>query len=79
MGSENTRAKQISRILVLFCLLLAVFLPAGSEAQRVKHLPRIGVLRNDTPILFASRNAAMREGLQELGYVEGENILFEYR
>ena len=48
-------------------------------AQQAKTVPVIGILRNDTPALFASRNDALRQGLRELGYIEGENIRFEYR
>jgi putative tryptophan/tyrosine transport system substrate-binding protein len=58
-------------------ILLASF--GLAEAQQAKTVPRIGILRNDTPALFASRNEALRQGLRELGYVEGENIRFEYR
>ena len=50
-----------------------------AEGQQPKKVPRIGVLRNDTAALFASRNDAFRSGIRELGYVEGENIRFEYR
>ena len=64
---------------VFICLLLTLFLPSVSEAQQSKTIPRIGVLRNDTPATFATRNEAFRQGLRELGYVEGENIFIEYR
>src|SRR3990172_4546036 len=47
--------------------------------QQVGKVPRIGVLRNDTPALFASRNGAFRSGIRELGYVEGQNLRLEYR
>jgi putative ABC transport system substrate-binding protein len=69
----------IQTILVFVCLLPTVFLPSVSEAQQSKTIPRIGVLRNDTPATFATRNEAFRQGLRELGYVEGKNIFIEYR
>jgi putative ABC transport system substrate-binding protein len=50
-----------------------------AEAQPRAKVYRIGVLRNDTPALFASRNNALRQGLRELGYSEGNNIRYEYR
>jgi putative ABC transport system substrate-binding protein len=58
----------------------AIFLTLSftSEAQQ-KKIPRIRVLRNDTPATFATRNEAFRQGLRELGYVEGENVLIDYR
>ena len=63
--------------IVVAVVLLAVAVIA--EAQQPKKMPRIGVLRSDTPATFASRNEAFRQGLRELGYVEGENVLIEYR
>jgi putative tryptophan/tyrosine transport system substrate-binding protein len=61
----------------LCATLFALSIPAGAQQSKKVHL--IGILRNDTPTLFASRNQALRQGLHELGYVDGENIRFEYR
>jgi putative ABC transport system substrate-binding protein len=48
-----------------------------AEAQQAKKLPRIGFLQ---PGVFpAAYREEFRKGLRELGYVEGENILVEYR
>jgi putative ABC transport system substrate-binding protein len=60
----------------LSALLLALSFPA--EAQQAKKVPRIGLLRNDTPSLSAPRIEAFRHGLSELGYIEGKNIALEY-
>ncbi len=62
-------------------LLASVFLTTVSlaQAQQAGKVPRIGVLRNDTPALFASRNEAFRSGIRELGYVDGQNLRLEYR
>jgi putative ABC transport system substrate-binding protein len=62
--------------LVFACLLLAVFLPSVSEAQQPKKIPRIGFL---SPTSDDSRVEAFRQGLRELGYQEGQNIIIEYR
>jgi putative ABC transport system substrate-binding protein len=67
---------------VLTTLLLALGLPA--EAQQPKSVPRIGYLSRDlnpadsrAPV---PRNLeAFSQGLRELGYVEGKNIIIEYR
>ena len=68
------------RILVLFCLLIAVLLIAGSaEAQQPAKVPRIGFLGGVSPSANSARIAAFRQGLAELGYVEGKNILIEWR
>jgi putative tryptophan/tyrosine transport system substrate-binding protein len=58
----------------LSALLLALCLPA--DAQQLKKVPRIGFL---SPTSDDSRVEAFRQGLRELGYVEGQNITIEYR
>jgi putative ABC transport system substrate-binding protein len=42
-------------------------------------MPRIGFLGVANPVLWAPRIDAFRAGLRDLGYVEGKNILIEYR
>jgi putative ABC transport system substrate-binding protein len=64
-------------ILALVSALLAFSLPA--EAQPSGKIPRIGFLGNSTPALEENLVAPFREGLRDLGYVEGRNILIEYR
>jgi ABC-type uncharacterized transport system substrate-binding protein len=65
---------------VFLSILVVVVLVAVAvigEAQQPKKVPRIGFLRGtDYP---AAYTAAFRQGLQELGYVEGQNITVEYR
>jgi len=63
---------------VLICvLLLALSFPA--DAQEPAKIWRIGVLVSSSPSLNASRDEALRQGLHEIGYVEGKNIIMEYR
>jgi putative ABC transport system substrate-binding protein len=52
---------------------------AYAEAQQPKAVPRIGVLSVASLASQAPRYEAFRQGLRELGYVEGKNILIEYR
>ena len=69
----NTR----SALWLLATVLLA---PAPSaEAQQPKTVPRIGVLNAALPAAVSVRIEAFRQGLRELGYVEGKNIIIEYR
>jgi hypothetical protein len=42
-------------------------------------LPAVGFLGTTTLDDFAARVAAFREGLKEAGYVEGKNVVIEYR
>jgi putative ABC transport system substrate-binding protein len=65
-----------SSILVA-AMLLAVAVMAN--AQQPKRVPRIGFLVGSTPSAAAARIEAFREGLRQLGDVEGKNIVIEYR
>jgi putative ABC transport system substrate-binding protein len=42
-------------------------------------IPRIGFLGNSTPALEANLVGPFRDGLRDLGYVEGKSIAIEYR
>src|SRR5215813_13759906 len=50
-----------------------------AEAQQPKKIPRIGFLSSVSPTTIPTRVEAFRQGLRELGYVEGKNIVVEYR
>jgi putative ABC transport system substrate-binding protein len=56
-------------------LTLSVF----AEAQQPTKIPRIGYLSPTSPATNSARIEAFRQGLRELGYVEGKNIFIEYR
>jgi putative ABC transport system substrate-binding protein len=58
-------------------MLLGLGIPA--EAQQPAKIPRIGYLGGATPAALSVRLNAFRQGLHELGYVEGKNIVIEYR
>jgi putative ABC transport system substrate-binding protein len=53
--------------------------PLAAEAQPAGKVHRIGFLGNSNPALEANLVGPFREGLRELGYVEGQNLLIEYR
>jgi putative ABC transport system substrate-binding protein len=53
--------------------------PVAAGAQQPGKMARIGVLLAGTPASFAPRAEAFREGLQDLGYVEGKTIAIEWR
>jgi putative tryptophan/tyrosine transport system substrate-binding protein len=52
-------------------------MPFGARAQ--PKTPVIGYLSTGSPSAFASRLAAFRQGLGELGFAEGQNLAIEYR
>jgi putative tryptophan/tyrosine transport system substrate-binding protein len=49
------------------------------QAQQPGKIPRIGYLTGASPSTISSRIEAFRQGLRELGYVEGKNIVIEWR
>jgi putative tryptophan/tyrosine transport system substrate-binding protein len=53
--------------------------PFASLAQQSAQVPRIGFLGNSNPELEANLIGPFRDGLAELGYVEGSTIVTEYR
>ena len=64
--------------LVLGAMLFALCLPA--EAQQAKKVARIGLVTQGSGTDAVSYRAdALREGLRELGWIEGKNIIIEHR
>jgi putative ABC transport system substrate-binding protein len=65
-----------------FCLfLVSLLMGAGglAGAQQPKKVPRIGFLSGSPPSSIKARTEAFRQGLRDLGYVEGKNIVIEWR
>jgi ABC-type uncharacterized transport system substrate-binding protein len=62
-------------------LVVVILLAVGvtAEAQQPGKIPRIGFLGNSTAALEENLVEPFRQGLHDLGYVEGKNILIEYR
>jgi putative ABC transport system substrate-binding protein len=52
--------------------------PLAVRAQQTG-MPVIGFLGSDSPGLYADRLRALRRGLKETGYIEGQNLTIEYR
>jgi len=63
--------------LALCALLMAFCLSA--QAQQPAKMPRIGYVSGSDPKTPGYQVEAFRQGLRELGYIEGKNILVEYR
>ena len=70
-----TKAVGLSIRVAVMLLALGVI----AEAQQPKKVPRIGMLMSSSASTQRSRLDDFRNGLRELGYVERQNILIEYR
>ena len=53
--------------------------PLAARAQQAARAWHIGMLETTSAALNAANFAAFREGLRDLGYVEGQNLAIEYR
>ncbi len=69
-------SKKLLAFLLANVILLSVQL---TQAQQPTKVPRIGYLNANFPSANPARIEAFRQGLRELGYVEGKNIVIEYR
>ena len=58
---------------------LVVFAPSRARAQQMGKVYRIGFLGIANASSWAIYITALRQGLRELGYVEGKNLVIEYR
>ncbi|MBM2806852.1 MAG: transporter substrate-binding protein [Deltaproteobacteria bacterium] len=68
---ENLKWSGLVTLIIAF-----VICGVAVEAQQAGKIPRIGYLGGNSP---NSRSEAFRQGLRELGYVEGKNIVIEWR
>ena len=66
-----------SALCILGAVLLTLSFPA--QAQQSLKVPRIGFLDFSSRSLESAYVEAFRQGLRELGYVEGKNIIIDYR
>jgi putative ABC transport system substrate-binding protein len=57
---------------------VAIAWPFGAQAQQSK-VPLMGYLHSGSPSIFGNLVAAFHQGLNEAGYVEGQNVAITYR
>ncbi|HEU4340589.1 MAG TPA: ABC transporter substrate-binding protein [Candidatus Binatia bacterium] len=68
------------KIVMHLALCSMLFAPCYSaSAQQSTKVPRIGYLSGSSLSALAARTEAFRQGLSDLGYVEGKNVIIEYR
>ena len=66
------------KLLAVVLVLASAPLGAGAQPAAGK-VPRIGVLGVTSAAGYARQLEAMRQGFRDLGYIEGQNIVIEYR
>jgi putative ABC transport system substrate-binding protein len=77
-GFSNDRSKSKSVVVAALSALLFALCPFAQAQQAAKN-PRIGFQSAASASAIAARIEAFRQGLRELGYVEGKNIAIEWR
>ena len=77
--AEATRGlRTVGSMLILVLTILVVSL--ATDAQQPNKVHRIGRLNTGAPLPeFHPLSAAFRQGLRDLGYVEGQNLVIEHR
>ncbi|HET9881619.1 MAG TPA: ABC transporter substrate binding protein, partial [Candidatus Binatia bacterium] len=70
--------RQKSKLFYLPWILVLLVFAGSAEAQQPTKLPRIGFLGGSTNTPVSNLNV-LRQALRDLGYIEGQNILLEYR
>ena len=72
--------KHIKKKITVFFILVALLAPCSSaSAQQPAQTVRLGALLASSASAEKSRIEAFREGLRDLGYIEGKNIVIEWR
>ena len=64
---------------VVLCAMIFALCSSTAGTQQPKKIPQIGFLVPGSLATYAARTEAFRQGLRELGYVEGKDISVEYR
>ena len=75
--SRRIQNRKLAGIVALVLPLTMCVAVAG--AQQPKKIPRVGWLSGSSRSAIALRSEAFRQGLRELGYMEGKNIVVEWR
>src|SRR4030095_4259585 len=76
---RSARLPGSMRLIGLAVILSFVLAPLAAEGQKGGKIYRIGMRETTSMALNAANLDAFRQGLRELGYVEGRNFMIEYR
>ena len=75
--NRKTKIENLKFVLLVGVMLLVLCSPA--IAQERPKIWKIGVLVSTSASSYRARDEALRQGLRDLGYVEGQNIAMEYK
>src|SRR5215467_6171436 len=79
-GRRGASVLESTAVVIVLALVLAALVgPSRAEAQPTGRLPRVGVIWETSATTASPARTAFRQGLHELGYTEGQNILVEDR
>src|ERR1043165_9807473 len=73
---EPSRSKNVFSVALVVLLLAFCF---SAQAQQTGKIPRIGFQLDSPASAVTERTEAFRQGLRDLGYIEGRNIIIEWR
>jgi len=79
MNRSKQTGMSVKTIVAVLLVGLLLALELSAEAQQPKKVPLIGFLVVPSRAFFANRIESFQQGLHSLGYVEGKNIVIEYR
>src|SRR5215475_9109027 len=77
--SKRRANRMFRRIVIRLLLTVLLFTISPASAQQPTKVPRVGYLVAASPSAITARTESFRQGLRELGYVEGKNIVIEWR
>lgn len=74
------KSMRVSRLALMVILIFRLLLaPLAAETQQAARIPSVGILRHGTSDALGTSIEALRQGLRELGDVEGQTIALESR
>ena len=79
LGTLDRRASITGLLALMLALSLSLTMSRGADAAQPERVYRIGMLERTSSAINAANVEAFRRGLSELGYVEGKNLVIEYR
>src|SRR4029453_12207905 len=77
-GNRKSKIENL-KSLVLSVIAFVLVVVGAAQAQQPAKIPRIGFLSANSRTAMSARAETFQQGLRELGYVEGKNIVIEYQ